>query len=73
MKKIRPKMYDPMWTLRHPIEVDIKPGRRESKKSREGSAMKNMKSNELKPFYEAVDGLEKQTKEVNKFFKYLGS
>lgn len=33
--------------------------------------MKNMKSNELKPFYEAVDGLEKETKELNKFFQFL--
>ena len=57
-----------MWTVRHPIEVDVKPGRRESKKSREGSSMKNMKATQLKPFYEAVDSLEKETKEVNKYF-----
>ncbi len=51
MKKLKPKMFDPMWFTRHPIDVDVKPGQKETKKSKEAKAMKNMKANQLQAFY----------------------
>ena len=44
-------MYDPMWMQRHPVEVDRKPGAKEKKASREGSAMRALKAQKFKDYY----------------------